>query len=251
MPEPDRSLLLEAFADFYQEVARVKLRAADGRLPAYLAGNGRGGEATPETLAAQLRVRLKNRLDRQQRTFLRRATDEERRAYETARYVMAALVDELLIFDVDWPGAKIWPRCLLERALFGSAMAGSRVFTLIDDLLARRAYGPQHEDLAAVFLMALQLGLRGRYRGASGRSALQRYRERLLELLGTDAGATGAAPACPQAYDYLIAEPGERRLAPMGRWYRIGAAALAVWLVASTVVWLASVGRLDQVLGVS
>jgi len=96
-------------------------------------------------------------------------------------YVMAALADEALLHEVDWPGREQWMGMLLENALYSSKVSGEEVFTIaqgiVDGGIAGRA------DLAAAILLALSLGFRGRWRGVEDHGAIDRLRRQLYEYL--------------------------------------------------------------------
>ena len=87
------SFLLGCFAEFYEEIAGIRLALAEGRLPAYLAT----GDEAPPTLgadqAARVSARLADILRQQARTVRREATAIEVKAHTMAQYVMAALAD--------------------------------------------------------------------------------------------------------------------------------------------------------------
>jgi type VI secretion system protein ImpK len=249
MGESARPALMGAFARFYREVSRTRHAAAQGRLAACLDAARGKDRSSPEALAARLRTHLAHALDGLERRWLVHATRDEREAFEIARYAMVALVDDLFIFDVDWPGARVWPRQPLEHAVFGTAIAGRRFYTLLDELIARRAFAAHHEELAAVFLTALHLGFQGQYRGASGQPARARYRERLADLAGAQPLEVRGLAACPQAYAHTLTQSADQRLAPVARWQRIGGLALAGYLVVTSAAWLLSIARLEGVLG--
>lgn len=76
-------------------------------------------------------------------------------------YVMVALADESLIRLIDWPGQERWPDKLLEERIYGTRVAGDRVFSLADSLHYRR--DSDRIGLAAAIYLALLMGFRGRY----------------------------------------------------------------------------------------
>ncbi|MBK8174257.1 MAG: DotU family type IV/VI secretion system protein [Rhodospirillales bacterium] len=96
-------------------------------------------------------------------------------------YIMAALADETLLHRVKWPGRDRWQSMLLEDALYGSRIAGERIFEAAEEL----AHGSSvfRSDIALAILLTLQLGFRGRYRGINDEGAPARLRSRLYELL--------------------------------------------------------------------
>ncbi|MFD2233132.1 DotU family type IV/VI secretion system protein [Phaeospirillum tilakii] len=152
-------------------------------------------------------------------------------------YVMAALGDEALLLDVEWPGRSQWLGLLLEQSLYGTRLAGERIFDLAEQLIDGRL--PGRPDLAAAILIALSLGFRGKLRGRGAEAEIARMRRGLYELAYTqppprriDWSAAFAAAAEPVL-------PGERmrplpRLAP---WLGGIGLVLALYLAASSLVW--------------
>lgn len=236
------------FAEFYDEVARIKLAIAEGRLPLYL-GDGKASVSVSGTdMAAMVSQRLKHRLQQQSRYVKDNATEAEIEAYAIAQYAMAGLVDEIFILEVDWSGADAWSDYLLEQGLFATSTAGRNFFTQLDDLLRTRARGPLQDDLAAVFLFALRLGFKGQYRGQHAEAMLQTYRAKLVQFLGAGY-ASGVQPrGFAQAYQYTMSEARDERLAPLSRWYRFAALGLAIYLVISSVVWFTAINRFSEAL---
>jgi Uncharacterized protein conserved in bacteria len=96
-------------------------------------------------------------------------------------YVMAALADEALLHQVDWPGRNQWMGALLEQSLYGSRVAGEEIFDLgqaiADGVIVGRA------DLAAAILLALALDFRGRWRGVEDHGAIDKLRRQLYETV--------------------------------------------------------------------
>jgi len=241
-------VMVDCFAAYYAEVVRIKEAIGNASLPAYLA---RGGQARPNDIvetAAMLSSRLRDRLEAQARELRDSGSDRLSRAHRLARYVMAALTDELLILDVGWEGKEVWLNFLLEQKLFGTSKAGRDFFLHAERLVESRSRDALYADLAGVFLIALQLGFQGRHRGTHGIEALQQMRLRLLHFIAAcrPPQASVESHAFPQAYIRPLQVAEQSRLAPMGRWYRLGAMALGGYLLISTAVWMTAVAPLTQ-----
>lgn len=82
-----------------------------------------------------------------------------------AQFAFVALVDEVLLYQ-PWPGQSLWQETPLEQRLFGTRIAGERLPAQIDTLL--KEHDPLNRDLAALYLMCLTLGFRGRLRSTGG-----------------------------------------------------------------------------------
>ncbi|QNM95339.1 DotU family type IV/VI secretion system protein [Chitinimonas koreensis] len=230
-------VLIGRFAEFYEEVALCKQAIVDGRLALMFAGD-LPAEPSPHDLAALVSGRLAQRLAAQGRDVAEHAGDAEQRAYRVAQFAMAALADEIFILEVRWPAAEHWLSHLLEYTLFRRREAGRMFFELLASLLRTRGRGQLQLELAAVFLLALQLGFKGEYRGRSGQAALAEYRKRLLGFIAARRPADLlAGPAFPQAYAYTLGDAADRRLAPLTPWYRAAAIGLVVYLLLSSALW--------------
>lgn len=238
--------LLGRFAEFYAEVAEIKLAIVQGRLAAAL-GSQLMPESTLPNQVAAVSSRLASCLLRQQRTHgVLDADPGLQRTFATAQLIMAALADEIFILEIDWPGNALWVSHALERALFKRRDAGQEFFVRLDALLASQSRNALEIEASVVFLMALQLGFKGQHRGLKGSAVLQDYRRRLLSFSQTRRPPRGAAHAFPQAYLYTLSDGAERRLAPLTPWYRAGLIALAAYVVVSTGVWLHAVSPLHD-----
>jgi type IV/VI secretion system ImpK/VasF family protein len=81
-------------------------------------------------------------------------------------YVMVAMADEVMLMDCGkWRDHAAWTERPLEREVYGTRLAGDRVFDTARKLVA----GPQDKSGTAVLILAcLLLGYRGRYRRDAG-----------------------------------------------------------------------------------
>lgn len=240
-----RQALLERFAEFYQEIVRIKAAIRERRLALYLS-NGRAAQTVNgNDLAAMVHHRLLGLLQEQRRQVTEQGTKAEESAYHITQYLMAAHADELFIIELDWPGRNAWSQFLLERSLFKTATAGRDFFTRLDLLLKTRGRDPLQDELAAVFLMVLQLGFQGQYRGSRGQSVLRAYRAKLSQFVGSGSHYAEGVPAFNQAYQYRMSEVRGQRLAPLRPWYNVGIVMLLLYILVSSGVWLLSIQRLN------
>jgi type VI secretion system protein ImpK len=95
-------------------------------------------------------------------------------------YVMAAVTDEVLLHGPAWPGRETWSATLLEERLYGTRIAGERIFRTAHDILAGQ---PASQGLAVAILLALMLGFRGRYFGADDGGEIAALKERLFGVI--------------------------------------------------------------------
>lgn len=241
--------LLARFAEFFDEVVAIKLAIADGRLGAMLAVGDEPPPTDPGDLAARVSARLASTLLAQRNDIARTGTPREMEAYEQALYVMTALTDELFILDIDWPGRDAWMDTLVEHRIFRSRNAGVRVFEMADALLAEPAIDRLQADVAAVMVLALRLGFKGRYRGEHGEPELRRLRARLYRVVEREHDGGLQLPTFPQAGEQTQSGGTPARLAPLSPWYVGAAIALVAYLLVSSAVWLMLIEPFRQAVG--
>jgi type VI secretion system protein ImpK len=96
-------------------------------------------------------------------------------------YVMAAIADEFFL-NMEWNGKQYWEENMLEQRHFGSQIAGERIFSRIDNLLLE--HEPLSTQKAEIYLKALALGFKGKYRCADDEQlGIDQYRNRLFEFI--------------------------------------------------------------------
>jgi type VI secretion system protein ImpK len=95
-------------------------------------------------------------------------------------YVMAAVADEVLLHGPAWPGQETWSATLLEEALYGTRIAGERIFRTAHELLAGQL---SRSAVAVSVLLALMLGFRGQYHGTDDRGEIAALKERLFGVI--------------------------------------------------------------------
>ena len=244
-------LLLTRFAEFFEELGRFKQAIADGRLAAVLTVGDEAAPSEPGDLAARVSGRLAGVLHAQSKEVMRTGTAGEVKAHRMALYAMAALADELFILEIDWVGREAWLEVLLEHKLFRSRNAGVRFFAIAEALLATRNRGALHVDLAAVMLMAMQLGFKGQYRGEQGEQSLEEMRARLFRVVARNRFTQPHGPAFPQALQQLQTGGDAQRLAPLTPWFVASGIALLIYLVISTALWIQLMEPFRRSVGVS
>jgi len=157
--------------------------------------------------------------------------------YKEAQYVMAALADEVFL-GLDWKGREAWNDSLIEFRLFGTYNAGDMFFEKTEKLLKDR--DPAYAEIACIYLLALSLGFRGKYKDKDDGGHLEFCRRQLFAFIfqkNPDIAAKGRK-LFSSPYAYLITQ-GERTELPYlkGRIW-IFSTVLVLFLVISTVVWV-------------
>lgn len=237
--------LLAQFREFHGELMRVRYALeVGGRL-------AERGEDAPDgsELAGRVHFRLRSLLERQAIEALTRGGAYGAELFREAQYLMAALADELLLHRVDWDGRDSWTEFLIENALFGSKVAGERVFERLDALLAEN--GRLHPELATLYLATLSLGFRGRLWRPTDASELRTYRQRLARAVSRhdqNAGQSEPDHMFPAAYATTLGEGRLVRLPYVRPWLAALAAMLALFTVVTHLVWMDRTAPVERIL---
>lgn len=236
-PCPAPPLLLGLFAAFYEEVARVKQQAQRGTLADYLAAGGAPPDGAP-ALARATSARLAELLLAQRLRLRQQGSEAQVRLHAQTSYLMAALADEVFIFELTWPAQQAWLSVLLEHRLFGSRLAGRRFFELAQQVLASPTRDTLTRDLASCFLLALQLGFKGMYRGEQGEAPLEVLRQRLWHFVNGHSPPAYAPVLFPPAYAHTVVGSADPRIAPIAPWLRAARWWAGGFLLLSSLLWL-------------
>lgn len=166
--------------------------------------------------------------------------------YKEAQYVMVALADEIFL-NTEWEGRRFWVSNLLESKIFRTHVAGELFFQRLDRLLVER--DPVYRDLAAVYLMALSLGFRGKWRGRDDGGRLERYRRQLFHFVfrrepGLD---SDARHVFPETYYHTLRDETKRRLPNPRAWIILLCAVILAYVALTHGIWVKLTGRLSQV----
>lgn len=236
------SYLVSQFLAFYAEIVSMKRRlagppAADAKSQQETAGTA--ALTAAQAVSRQLLGILELQAIEAQRAGGRYTLDIN----HEAQYVMAALADETLL-NFEWPGRDVWTSCLVEEAMFGSRIAGDRIFDRLDELLRTR--DPARRDLALMYLLALALGFEGRYRGTDSAARMQAYRAALFRFrYGRDPDPSDRArQISPQAYAFTVGDAVPQRMPHIGRWVLVLVLVLVGMLGVSELVWQWKAGPL-------
>ncbi len=158
--------------------------------------------------------------------------------YKKAQYVMVALADEIFLHTFEWEGRRVWVSHLLETKIFGKEMAGDLFFEDLERLLRDR--DPVYRDLAAVYLMALSLGFKGKYRGVDDRGALAEYRRQLFSFVFRyEPGLKGESRHLfPETYSHTQREEEKRRLPNPRAWLILLGFVVLAYVLLTHGLWL-------------
>lgn len=237
--ERDDPFLVIAFRQFYVDVLRRKHEVE---------ANPREHVSAQDAALRAVRVRdlLLGKLRRQEAEAGRRGGDWGAESYRDAQYAMATLADEVFL-GLDWDGREAWGDHLLEASLFGTYVGGERLFTMIDELLARP--DPLRRPLGAVYLMVLSLRFQGRFRDRlDALEKIESYRRRLFAFVYPDARSAlrSDRPVFANAYRHTARDAAPDRLPPTRRWLTALAAALLLFLVISHGFWRSAARGVEE-----
>lgn len=181
-------------------------------------------------------------------------------------YAVVALIDdqllnhELNLLKEPNNHASIWHDFLIERAVFGSAKAGTSVIESMERLIAtnREVKVPSKDDsmLAYVYLSLIWQGFRGKLFRDSQKQKLQDIKLALIALCEYRALdiKDKNTPLITQAFGTCTLKPqpgkelGGERLAPIARWHRVVLFGFAALLLISTGLWYGLTYHLEQTL---
>ncbi len=157
--------------------------------------------------------------------------------HREAIYVMAVLADETFL-QLDWEGHDYWLTHLVEAHVFRTHAAGEIFFRRVDALLTRE--DDAAAEIAAVYLFAIGLGFRGKYRGEGYSAALEAYRARLFAFISRrkPSLAANAKTLFPEAYRNTIQSGVERPIPSPRKWRIALACCFVAWLGISQLLWM-------------
>ncbi|NYT43200.1 DotU family type IV/VI secretion system protein [Sphingomonas sp. R-74633] len=173
---PQEELAAEQFRSFYAQL--VGIRDAINATPA----SPVEGDAVAAAFAHQPTAdTVRGQLARAITAFGYHPDAAETLGMVDPGYVMAAVADEVLLVQCPrWSGQAVWIEEPLEFRLYGSRLAGDRVFEALDELIRRDRADPR---TAMVILLALLSGFRGRFEGRSDHGEIWRWQQALYELV--------------------------------------------------------------------
>ena len=227
--------LIKQFRSFFDEVSKAQVRAIEMR------------ETDPDLAAQHVSKHLENLIELQTLESKREGNRFELESIADARYLKAALADEVLL-NTQWIGRDSWTAHLLEAALFRTSVAGEQVFERIEQLLSNRE--PSLRPIASLYLSALALGFQGKYRGAGETDRFAGYREELFQfvyqrrpdLAGRDRVLS------ERAYASTLSHIAPRKMKALSRWTVVFLLSVVGLLAVSEILWLWQSWPVRQVL---
>ena len=230
--------LFASFCAFYERIAALRLAQAQGRLAAALVQGTEAAPLTGKDMAERMAAQLGHWLHNDAEQMRKNGSTAQIRMHHKAQYLMAALADEILLLEMDWPGKAAWADVLLEARLFGTRLAGGNFYLLEQKLLQVQRPAELHIELALIMLAALQLGFRGVLRGDHLLRQLTDVRARLLHFVDGRRPDPAGQHAFQAAYEQRQSGKTDPRLSPLKPWWQGLTLALACLGLLSMLIWL-------------
>lgn len=168
---------------------------------------------------------------------------------DEAKYIMTVLADEIFI-NMKWDGAKFWRFSLLEKQIFKSEIAGEKFFTMLDEMITN--LNELSDEMTFLYLMALSLGFKGKYRGGdTSEEYLSWYRDKLYSMLHKKTSRLfypGRANMIESCYEYTISENSNQFLPDTRFWAFCIVGIIFVYIVVSYAVWFGITDEISDVL---
>lgn len=160
-------------------------------------------------------------------------------------YVLTAVADEVILVQCrTWAHYDEWVDRPLEAVLYGTRIAGDRLFAAADELVARRRSDP---GAATAILLALMTGFRGRYQGQDEPARIEFLKTQLYALVcRRDYWEDDRAPYdMPDLVASTLEGPSLRRLPTLWPWLVALAALVMAYFPISHLLWSEQVDRID------
>ncbi len=227
--------LISQFRAFFDEVSKAQSRALEMR------------EVDSDKAAESISKHLASLIELQTLQSKREGNRYELESIADARYLKAALADEILL-NTSWVGRDSWTNHLLEASLFRTRIAGERIFERIEQLLSSRE--PSLRPIAALYLSALALGFTGKYRGTSENDRFASYKRELFQFVyQRRADVSGRDRVLSaRAYDSTLSHIEPRKMPSLSRWTLVFLMAFVGLLAISEILWLWQSWPVRQVL---
>lgn len=241
------SFLIKFFEAFYQELLALKEEAlsqiprvatSETGLPADTQKN------IPEKVT-DIAARAAYLLEEQAFRASQLGGDFTLSYYREAQYVQAVLADEIFL-NLPWVGARYWKDYLVESRIFGTHDAGDLFFEKLDSFLAAR--DPLRIDMARVYLFALGLNFKGRYRDGDADKKINAYKEKLYIFIYRHEPRVFEQQErlFPDAYRYKVERERTRQFDDLRFWTGLMGSVLGALLLVSFWTWYSLTHDIDQ-----
>ncbi|WP_032112458.1 DotU family type IV/VI secretion system protein [Candidatus Paracaedibacter symbiosus] len=243
------TFLMQNFQEFYREVLIQKEKAFRTLDALNLSIEGDDRKAEIEGITDRIQTKFRQLFERFSLNAQNQVGEFAISHFQEALYVMVSLVDEVFL-SFTWPGQKRWENNLIEAQVFHTQVAGEQLYKKLDSLI--EANDAVRNDLAMIYLMALSLGFRGRYRGENDAGKIVWYRQQLYAMVnrhGVTLYHPGRERLIPALYEYNVTAASSKGLPDLRTWFMAFGVILFVFLFVASMVWYNVVRDLDGVIG--
>ncbi len=155
-----------------------------------------------------------------------------------AAYIMVSLADEIFLNTV-WEGQDFWESHMLEMHFFDSQIAGEKFFSNLDTIIDN----DNIEDipLAELYMKALSLGFKGKYRGAEdSEREINIYRRRIFNFVEKHDKSVNMSGHHIFSEDYQHTLPALRRqlLPDASMVTYLSVVFVLIFLALGTIIWI-------------
>lgn len=236
------SFMVECFEEFYRQVLKHK-QFVYSKPWKELKGETEG---SPNATAEFILSKLQSFLEEQAITANLGGNSFVENYYAEAQFIMVALADEVFL-SLDWPGKPYWEASLLEQRLYNTHSAGQVFFERLDTLLRNK--DPVRVDLAVLYLNALGLGFRGKYRHFDDEGALQNYRESLFIFINRREPYLYKQKVhlFPDSYAHTLEGGKAKELPTLRNWYFVFGGIGLVYVLISYIIWYSATVDVDRI----
>jgi len=236
------SFIVECFEEFYRQVLKHK-QFVLSKPWKELKGESEG---SPNATAEFILSKLQTLLEEQAITANLGGNSFVENYYAEAQFIMVALADEVFL-SFDWPGKSYWEASLLEQRLYNTHSAGQVFFERLDTLLENK--DPVRVDLAVLYLNALGLGFRGKYRHFDDDGALQNYRESLFTFINRREPYLYKQKVhlFPDAYAHTLEGGKAKELPTLRNWYFVFGGIALVYVLFSYIIWYSATVDISRI----
>lgn len=160
------------------------------------------------------------------------------------KYIITVLADETFI-NLNWEGTEIWKLYLLEKKLFKTEIAGDKFFEMADATLSDL----NNEEMAFIYLVALSLGFKGKYRDMENADEyLNWYKSKLYSIIHFNREKLfypGRQHLINSCYEYTCTE-GTNKILPDTNYLIVAIIGIIVlYVVTSYVIWFNITGDIN------
>ena len=239
----ETSFVIRFMEEFYEQVTRYKQKV----LGRQYATPQDDTFSNPLISAQTIRDALVHTLKTQALDAPRNGGEFAADFYRETQFVMVALADEIFL-NIKWEGRSHWEDNLIESQLFGTHTAGEMLFQKLENFLQER--DTVRTDVAYVYLMALGLGFRGKYRGIDDQGRLNVYKRALYKFIYHRESTLfeGDAKICPEAYIHVATHSEGKRLHDFRPWFFAFGLIILGLLFISYTLWFQETAPLEKTL---